>query len=434
MAITPSRHDTEVVADRRRSGGQVATRRGTNLGRVADFNESVILDAIRTSEAGMSRVELTQLSGLSAQTVSNISRRLLEQGLVTEAGKERSANGKPRTLLKLRADSRYALGIHVDPAMITVVLLDLLGTVVSHRRVTPPETLDPAEVVDMISAEAEAVIVDAGVDRKLVLGLGLAVPGPLDRELGIVLRSPHMPAWRHVNLHDQLEERLHLSVEIDKDVVAAAIGERWAGSTSQSAHFLFFYFGTGIGVGLVSEDRVIRGVSGNAGDIGMMPVAGDPDRVEDGIPETYLHEASLPRTLLQRAQARGVLPPDLRYDHPSELAVAFAALTDAAEGGDAIAAEILDRAAQRIAETCVTLSNLLDVDTVVLGGALWDRVSARFLPLVADTLRSTALTAELHHVDVVTTPLGEDVAAIGAACLVLDRVFAPRASSMSLEA
>lgn len=121
------------MTSKKASAGKASIRRGTNLPRMGDFNESVVLDAIRRHTAGLSRVELAQATGLSAQTVSNITRRLLDQGVARESGKQSTGSGKPRTLLQIAPGARYAVGVHLDPAVITYVLLDLLGTVVAQR-------------------------------------------------------------------------------------------------------------------------------------------------------------------------------------------------------------------------------------------------------------------------------------------------------------
>src|SRR6185312_7030985 len=104
-------------------------RRGTNLPKMGDFNQAVILDSIRRSEEGLSRVELAGLAGLAAQTVSNICRRLLDSGLIVEAGKDGSGPGKPRTILRLNPKGMYVVGVHIDPALTSYALLDAVGTV-----------------------------------------------------------------------------------------------------------------------------------------------------------------------------------------------------------------------------------------------------------------------------------------------------------------
>src|SRR6187200_2270164 len=131
---------------------------------MGDFNLTVILDAIRRSPAGLSRVELAQIVGLSPQTISNISRRLLDQDLIYEAGKEGTGPGKPRTMLRLNAAGMYAVGVHLDPAVTTFVVLDLVGAVVKHSRIKTPSGADPGAVIDTIAAEIKQLIADSGVD------------------------------------------------------------------------------------------------------------------------------------------------------------------------------------------------------------------------------------------------------------------------------
>jgi len=89
---------------------------------MGDFNLTVILDAIRRTPGGLSRVELAQIVGLSPQTISNISRRLLDQHLIVEAGKEGTGPGKPRTMLRLNPSGMYAVGVHLDPAVLTSLI------------------------------------------------------------------------------------------------------------------------------------------------------------------------------------------------------------------------------------------------------------------------------------------------------------------------
>ena len=79
-----------------------------------------------------------EIVGLSPQTISNISRRLLDQDLIYEAGKEGTGPGKPRTMLRLKCSGMYAVGVHLDPSVTTFVVLDLVGAVVKHSRIKTP--------------------------------------------------------------------------------------------------------------------------------------------------------------------------------------------------------------------------------------------------------------------------------------------------------
>ncbi|WP_449373000.1 ROK family transcriptional regulator [Arthrobacter psychrolactophilus] len=228
-------------------------RRGTNLPKMGDYNQAVILDSIRRAEEGLSRVELAASAGLAAQTVSNICRRLLDNGLIIEAGKEASGPGKPRTMLRLNPKGMYAVGIHIDPALTSYALLDAVGTVLLSLDEPTDLAGDPFEVVAAMGAKVRHIIDESGVDEQRIAGVGVATPGPVDAASGTVVSPPHMPGWARVPLRDILHEATGLPVIVDKDVTAAAVAEVWAGSSSSVRDFVFVYIGTGIGAGLVHQ-------------------------------------------------------------------------------------------------------------------------------------------------------------------------------------
>lgn len=409
-----------------------AARRGTNLPRMGDFNRSVIFDAIRRAPEGRSRVELVDITGLSTQTVSNIARRLLDEGLIVEAGKTSAAGlGKPRTLLRLHPEGMYAAGVHIDPAVMTFVLLDLTGNVVAHARARTPKANEPGLVMRRIHDRFEKLVTDSGVAREKIVGLGLAAPGPIDQERGTIVDPPNLHGWHRVPLRDSLERATALPVLVDKDVTAAATAESWAGGESGTGSFVFFYLGTGIGAGLVLGDELMRGVSGNAGEIGH--IVADPEGPPcDCGRRGCIAVTCTPLALVIEAERLGTIP-EAPHDAARDVDAQFTLLCRAASAGDVTAGDILDRAADRTARAIAVLTNLLDVDRVVLGGPFWARLSARYLERIPPLLGEYSATASLRSVAVVGTGVGEDVGAVGAACLVLGRVLMPSAARLLLE-
>jgi predicted NBD/HSP70 family sugar kinase len=398
-----------------RSNESHSGRSGTNLPQLADLNEAVVLGWIRRSSAGVSRVELAQTTGLSPQAVSNICQRLLDDGVIMEAGKATSGFGKPRTLLALNPAGCYAIGVHLDPAAVTIVLLDFVGTVVARTSLTTAAADPPKELVATISRLVDGLIDGAAIDRGRILGIGIASPGPIDQASGTVLEPPLLTEWHHVPLRDQLKAATGLPALLDKDVVAAAVAERWAGEALQSRNFAFIYLGAGIGVGIVVDDVVVRGTSANAGDIGEFEVAGP-----DGIGTTFLGEMANPEPILKQAVRVGVFPSAPGKEDPLAVDEHFTELCRRAGAGDTRASAILDQAAVRIGGAARRIANLLDIDTVVFGGTIWSRVADRYLETMAGIIQATSITRDIHPIRVVGTALGEDVGAIGAACLVLD--------------
>ena len=411
--------------------GDLRARRGTNLPRMGDFNTAVVLDAIRRSVNGLSRVELGHSTGLSAQTVSNICRRLLDQDMVLEAGKASSGPGKPRTILKLNPGGVYAVGVHLDPAVMTFAILDLTGAVVHRSRSATPAASDPEHVIRHISEEIERLIREAGVDRAKIAGLGVATPGPIDPERGTVVDPPHLLGWHLVPLRDALAQATGFEVLVDKDVTAAAVAEMWAGGPSGVGSFVFFYLGTGIGAGVVLRDEVVRGSSHNSGEIGHIVV--DPDGPQCGCGlRGCVAVTCTPQSLVRAAVGLGVLTESKPSADAREVDAQFSALCALAEGGSAAALAVLDQSAGRVAKAVSVLTNLLDVDRVVFGGPYWTRLSRVYLRRIPGLLDELTVARSIHRIEVAGTGVGEDVGAVGAACLVLDHALAPRAARLIL--
>ena len=423
-------------------------RRGSNLVRLGDFNQTVVLDAVRRHPQGVSRAELGQLTGLTPQTVSNIARRLLDAGLLREGSPTPSTErrpGKPRTPLFVEAAGGYALGVHVDPARLTFVLVDLAGEVLVFSRLPTPNPRGgrfPARVIDLIATTVAGLVARAGIDPGRVLGLGVAAPGPIDVEGGVLIDPPQLAGWRNVRLRTDLREATGLPVLLDKDVTAAATAELRAADTTPS-NFVFLYLGSGVGAGIVLGDEVQRGATNNIGEVGGLLVdpgrdaAADPD-VEPlgwgrrGSLATYC----IPQAMVERADRAGVLRAPAHGDFVGQDA-AFSTLCDLAYAGDPAAAGVIDRSAAAVASALASLVNLLDVNRVVLGGPLWSRLSSRYLTLlprlIARDLNVPGSVVGRRPLVVDGSAVGEDVAAQGAAALVLDHFLAPKPSSLLLE-
>lgn len=433
--VRPTDSVRGAIADGRREGPATAQRpglrRGSNLVHVADFNDTVVLDQVRRSHGGISRAELTGATGLAPQTVSDICQRLLDQGLIAETGRTSTGLGRPRRTLELVPSSRYALGIHIDPATITYVLLDLAGGVVAHVSRDTHAVVEPERILgDMVEA-LDDLASRSGVARDRIVGLGIASPGPIDPIAGVVVDPPHLPLWHRVKLRDRLGAMTGLPVLLDKDVTAAAVAERWAGKAVGASDIAFLYLGTGVGVGLVSGDIVVRGSSDNAGDVGHLIVDSHGPECPCG-ERGCLGVVCSPLTQVRQAVAAGVLEPSPADDDQSDALARFGQLCRVADDGDARATAILRRAARGMARAVATIADLLDVDLVVCGGPVWEPAAAHYLPVLEDQVSAQFVMRAIHDVRVEGTALGADVAAIGAACLVLDETFAARPSALLL--
>ncbi|MFB4275950.1 ROK family transcriptional regulator [Nonomuraea sp. MTCD27] len=397
-------------------------QQGTNLPKVGSYNRAVVLEAIQASD-GISRVQIAAVTGLTAQTVSVIVRRLLEEGLVVEDGSAPSSGGKPRTILRVEARAGYAVGVHFDPQELSFVLADLAGRPVArlHQPVRPGAR--PDTVIRQMARASRRILREAGVPDAKVLGVGLACPGPFDGA-GVMVSPPRLPGWDRVPIEGLLREYTRFPVTVDNDATAAAIGERWAGIARSTPSFAYLYLGTGIGGGLFLDNQVYRGRSLNAAEFGHITV--EPDG-----PECYcgnrgcVEAVCCPSAIEAAMRASGAGGRSDHADHADH-----AAICAAAAAGEPRARRVIERVAGRLADAAVSLVNMLDIDLLVLGGPALREVGEIYRAVIARAVSGRTLARRLHAVRVETSPIAADAAAIGAASLVFHATYAPRLGTL----
>ena len=400
-------------------------RRGTNLPWVGDYNQAVVLDGIRR-HPGTSRTDLVDATGLSVQTVSNIVRRLLDRDLVVEGAADRARPGprvlgKPRTALSVRPGAALAVGVQVDRGHLVAVLLDLTGEVVDvvRSRVGGPAVTGAEEVVAEVARLVRA-LTSRGPRGAAVHGVGVAVPGPLDVTGPVRTSAINLPGWHHVAVEELLAADLDLPVLVENDATACAVGDLWCGRRAGRS-FLYVHVGSGIGGGLVLRDEVVRGTSGNAGEIGHVVV--DPrgracscgsrgcleaQAAPGAVVTAYVEAAG--RAAALRA-GLGLGPHEQLEDH--ELLAALAGR------GDRLAAGVLARAADDVALAVLGVVNVVDVPEVVVGGPALRRGSGTVRDAVRRRLETAALARDVRTVQVHAGSTGEHAGAVGAASAVL---------------
>ena len=397
-------------------------RRGANLPSIGEFNQSVVLDAIRRSPEGISRVEIAAQTGLSSQTATNVARRLLASGLIREGERLASGPGKPRTSIHLVPGARTAIGIHLDPSFITYTVVDLAGDVIARASDATPRVVSPDDVIHSMARSVDSLVEEARIDRAHLLGIGIAAPGPLDLDAGTVNNPPLLSGWDDVALRDELGHVLGLPVILEKDVTSATVGELWSNREADRDDFAVFYLGTGVGLGLALDRSVRRGATSNLGDIGHLRVA-DRGTVCRCGNSGCLGDNVSPSRIVRVAAERGVIAlPDLS-DHAA-VAQAYAAVGEAALF-DERARTLVEEISDDIAIAVVAIANLLDLSDIVFSGAFWNHIADVALPGIRRRIDGSRAYALPHPLRVSSSTLGADATAVGAGCQVLSSTFAP---------
>ncbi|GAA3878725.1 ROK family protein [Streptomyces sedi] len=382
---------------------------------LGSFNEKLVIETIREAGA-LSRVEIAGRTGLTPQAVSRITRNLLTSAFLVEDAHRSVGRGKPRVPLRLRADASHAVGIHLDPEMITQVVVDLCGGVVARRQVSLRERSDPEWVMGLVGRMVAEATEATGAAPPL--GVGIAVPGPLDAEAGVVRNPPLFEGWQDVPLREELRRRLGLPVLMEKDVTAAAIGERWLGAAERAGDFVYLYLGTGAGCGAFLNGDVYRGHTGNAGEFGALCALGVGRRAEGGGPGTVEECAPIP-TVVRRAAAAGLVTREDPHAYERVCRAAFA--------GDTAAVSLLRSVADVVAHGAVGVTDLLDTSLLIVGGpAVRPEIAGIYLAEIDAAVNRFAAARAVRPVRVAPSLLNESAAAVGAASSVFHAAFAPR--------
>ncbi|MEY9951337.1 ROK family protein [Leifsonia sp. EB34] len=388
------------------------TTAGTNLDTVRRHNLSAVLGMVHR-EGPLARSALTQATGLNRSTIGALVAELGEFGLVREREPETSNRvGRPSPVVA--ADGRVvALAVNPEVDAVTVGVVGLDAHV--HRRVRYPT----GHVPTAAEAAAIAAAVIDGLRPELaaasrVVGVGVAVPGLVREEDGVVRLAPHLE-WAEEPFAAELAEATGYPVAAANDASLGANAERLFGAGQGAADLVYVNGGaSGIGAGVIVGGRPLTGISGYAGELGHTLVNSAGVRCHCGAIGCLETEVS------QRALLRVL---GLASADPDELSRALVAAV--ASGDAAVLAEV-DRQLGFLATALRNATNVFDPERIVLGGflgALHELAPERLPVLVA----SQALAASVETLTITRAALGSDILMIGAAEL----AFAPLLASPS---
>lgn len=357
-----------------------------------EVNDRAALELLLT-EGPLTRAQLSERTGVSKVTVSQVLGRLEDRGLVMIAGEQAGGRGPNAALYAVVPSSAYVAGLYVDFDVVSVAVADVTGQRVAHISVDPNGADDPVGVVrDAVVRACES----AGIGLENLASVVIGSPGVLDPRTGAPRIAVNLPTW-HEGVPDALREVLHTPVVIENDVNLAAMAERADGAAAGLDDFAFVWLGTGLGLATVLGGRVRRGVGGAAGEIGWMPVHGAP------LPAGNEH----PSKAGLQALAGGFAVSALGAEHGFAGAMAADVVAAALAGldgppGTAFFDELAHRVSIGVAAVCV----VLDPGLVVLGGPVGKAGGAELAARVAAEVPRLCLA---RPTIVPTTVTGEPV-------------------------
>jgi len=301
------------------------------------------------------------------------------------------------------SDKKRYIGIDLGGTTISFVDMFSPDDLLAEERLTTPSTIDG--VMECLVA-AVGRLVSSNKSPEPV-GVGLAVAGQVDHESGNIIFSPNLPFKEEYRLGAELQKRTGLPVRIENDANAAAIGEKVFGAATDMDDFISITLGTGLGSGIFTGGRLLRGAGGTGGEAGHIVI--DPDGPmcncgNRGCLETFCTGLALERMAEQRMGA-----PKSGKE-----------ICDAAVSGDEQAAAILREAGSRLGDGLVSLVNLFNPEAIFFSGSLASAPEIYFEPAFGKTRKKSFGTFS-KNLRLETSRFADNIGVIGAAALSAER-------------
>jgi glucokinase-like ROK family protein len=338
------------------------------------INRSTVLNTIKT-HASISRAEIARITGLSAATVTGITAELIQKGLIFEKAEGDSRGGRRPILLALNPRGGFVIGIKLMEDHAIGAITDLETTVLAKYSEDFQNT-SLEDVIDTLINIVDMLLKQVDITQEQLLGIGIGVAGIVDARNGILRNSPFL-GWKDVPLEDLLNSRIQVPVHIDNDVNTLTLTEQLFGAGQGIENFLVLTVGRGVGMGMVINGQLYRGVNGGGGEFGHTVI--DPEGPlctcgKSGCIETYVSEPALLQ-MVTEASSRGEFP---------RIINTIEDLITIAKEGNSVAISIFTQAGEKLGYGVANLINVLSPELIIISGEGIRAGDLLFTPMKAE--------------------------------------------------
>jgi predicted NBD/HSP70 family sugar kinase len=388
---------------------QVERLSGTNGTWLDTHGAGAILQLVR-AEPSVARASLIERSGLSRSTVSQRLEQLLALGLISDV-EGASTGGRKPSLFTFNPTAGVILAAGVGATHSRLAVTDLTGRRLADRAADMDVGLGPEVVLSWVEDQFEQMLLETGYAREDVMGVGVAIPAPVETATGKPVLPPIMPGWDAYPIPDRLTHTYSVPILVDNDVNAMALGEQRT-YYRDIADLLFLKLGTGIGCGIVSNHQVQRGADGSAGDLGHVHTTAGGGALcrcgKFGCLEAVASGGAIARQLREQG-IEAMTPRDV---------VALV------QKGDMTAIELVRESGRLIGASLAGAVNLLNPRVIVVGGDL-AQVEQHLMPGIRELVYQRSISLATRHLRIVRSQLNDHAEVVGASMMAIDHILSP---------
>ena len=320
-------------------------------------------------------------------------------------------------------NDNYWIGFDLGGTKMIASLLDSSLKVQSRLKERTDAQDGVKAVLKRIAATIEALIDQSGVDRDRIRGIGVAVPGPIDRQAGLILNTPNI-GFKRTPLKEYLEKATGLPVALENDVNAGTFGEYIEGAGRGFSHLVGIFPGTGIGGGLILNGKLYRGAKGNAGEVGHMIIQLDGPLCgcgQHGCLEALASRLSISKDAVGLASI-GKAP--ITYEEAGTDIKNYKSgvFSRAWKKHERPVVELIRRSAVHLGIGMANCVNLLNPEAIILGGGLVEKLGKAYIKEAEASMRAHGMSGMVEDVRVRQARLGDDAVFVGAAALAREEI------------
>jgi glucokinase-like ROK family protein len=394
---------------------------------VKNINKHAIIDLIRFTPGGISRVGLSRQIGLTRAAITTIVNDLQADGIVREVGNQQPGSRRPIEL-EINPGVDYVVGVDMGASHVTLILADYSARVIQEMHMPLDIILGPQVCLSQVDSYLLELVKIAGLTLKQIKAVGIGVPGPIVAEAGMVSGPPIMPGWDGFPIRDTLQEKWNCPVTLNNDAELGALGEWAYGAGRGERDLAYIKVGVGIGAGLLLDGRIYRGITGSAGEIGHITIEENGPECQCGN-RGCLEALAGGRAISQRAidavhKGQRTL---LAEKVPTE-SITPQDVISAARQGDLLSQQIVSEAGAHLGTAIASLVNLFNPSMVVIGGGV-AQIGDLLLEPIRRTVQQRSLRVASRAVRITAALLGRRSSGMGAVVQAISLVLHQTAES-----
>lgn len=380
-----------------------------------EINRFKVLNIIREKQP-ISRVEISNLSELSASTLTYIMDDLMDQNLIREVGESSSTGGRRAKLLEFNNNFGSVISVKIEEEQLLIALMNMNAEVIELDKIPFKKFSEPEVIIKIIENKVPELLSNNERDYSNLRGIGILSSGLVNRHEGIIVRSS-MLGWKHVPIARKLHHRFpNIPIFIDKNINGYTLAELWKGEGKTSNDFLVVSVGAGLGLSVVKDKKIYYGAAGGAGEFGHTTLAVNGYQChcgQKGCIEMYASEFYF--------QNKGKELVD-EYPDTSLKRFCFDDVAKQALKGDELANRLIREMSQYLGLGVRNLINTFNPEKVVMAGEGM-KYSQLFMEEVREISRENFFSKVNIPTEIVESKLNDSAWMVGGALLVINHIF-----------